>query len=104
MSVHWGARSVRRPDGARTGDPGSRSSSGGWTLRKAFRRSGVMRSEYSVFDKDGPAVDFAGYELRNTHYVPMPERLITAPVGSGSGAVDSRFSRALPADRDLGSW
>src|SRR5438876_11903910 len=39
---------------------------------QAFRHSGVFRIAYFVSDKGGPAFDFAGYEIRNTHY---PQRL-----------------------------
>src|SRR5205823_1826447 len=44
-----------------------------WVLKsisslQAFRRSGVFRISYSVSDKGELAFDFAGYEIRNTHY------------------------------------
>jgi hypothetical protein len=39
---------------------------------QACGRSGRVRGAYSVSDKGGPVVDFAGYEIRNTHYVPRP--------------------------------
>jgi MFS transporter, FSR family, fosmidomycin resistance protein len=52
----------------------------GWLIWRVISReetggSGVVRIPYSVSDKDGPAVDFAGYEIRNTESARTPERL-----------------------------
>jgi hypothetical protein len=49
---------------------------------EAFRRSGVVRSAYSVSGKGQGGAALAGYAIRNTYYSLAPEHLITARVSA----------------------